>query len=185
MKNAIIAIVAALTLAAGVVGAVLIKHNRLGDAYAQQALRFLIEGEKNPNNDYNRNLHELEIQISSPAERKSFDAICALKKADDDAEKAALAQADANQKNMDQEFDSVAKWTDGAKTVQDMRKGLDSDTTAMDRVKKMLDRQTVLLREANVVIDNYNAERQRFCYEPLKAKIEARSSDTPKACNKK
>ena len=79
MKNAIIAIVAALTLAAGGVGVVLIKHNRLGEAYAKQALRFLIEGEKNMQGDYSRNLHELEVQVSSPAEKKSFDTIVASK----------------------------------------------------------------------------------------------------------
>jgi hypothetical protein len=80
-------IAVAVMVAVGGAFALIKQHNKLGDAYAQQALRFLIEGVPNANNDYNRNLHELEVQVSSPAEKKSFDTIVALKTADDDFEK--------------------------------------------------------------------------------------------------
>jgi hypothetical protein len=163
MRNAIIAIVAALVFSVGVAFVLIKQHNRLGDAYAQQALRFLIEGVPNANNDYNHNLAELEVQVSSPAERRSFDAIRALKKADDDFAEAAHAPAWALRKNADRELDS-------GNMVAYMR-----DT----------DLYIASLKEVMRTDDAYDAERQKVCYEPLKANIEARSSDTPKACNKK
>ena len=180
-KTFIIILVAALALSAGGVWVVMMKHKRLGDAYAKQALRFIIEGEKNKNNDYNRNLHELEVQVSSPAERKSFSAICTLKKADDAFEEVAFAQVDAAQKDYEKEADSIGT-ARSINTVKDAEKELSSDAATSDSMKEKLDRAAVLLKEANKTIDKYNAERQRLCYEPLKMNIEGRSGDIPKEC---
>lgn len=183
MKKLII-IAAAVTVAvAGGVGIVLVK-NRLSDAYAIQALRFLIEGEKNTHGDYLRNLHELEVQVSSPAERKSFDTIVALKTADDDFEKTTLAPSTAIEDDAVKDMDSVGEWNNGsANTVEVALQGLKSDKEVLDRSGEKMDRAKVLMKEEDKAIDAYYKERQRACYEPLKVNLEKRSASTPKGCN--
>ena len=184
MKKLII-IAAVVTVAvAGGVSIVLVK-NRLGDAYSIQALRFLIEGEKNIHGDYLRNLHELEVQVSSPAEKKSFDAIVALKTADDNFEKTTLAPSEAIVNDARKDMFSGADRPDPPKnaTVEFMLQGFKSDMDAVNRAGEKLKRADVLMKEEDKTIDEYYKERQRACYEPLKVSIEKRSASTPKGCN--
>lgn len=183
MKKLII-IAAAVTVAvAGGVSIVLVK-NRLSDAYAIQALRFLIEGEKNMHGDYLRNLHELEVQVSSPAERKSFDAIVALKTADDNFEKTTLAPSEVIENDARKDMDSTGEWANSsANTVEVALQGLKSDKDVLERAGEKLKRADVLMKEEDKTIDEYYKERQRACYEPLKVNIEKRSASTPKGCN--
>ncbi len=184
MKQLIIIIAAAVTVAvAGGVGIVLVK-NRLSDAYAIQALRFLIEGEKNMHGDYLRNLHELEVQVSSPVEKKSFDAIVALKTADDDFEKATLAPSEAIENDARKDMDSTGEWANSsAKTIDVMLQGLKSDKEVLDRAGEKMKRADALQKEEDKAIDEYYRERQRACYEPLKVNLEKRSASIPKGCN--
>jgi hypothetical protein len=180
----LIIIAAVVTVAvAGGVSIVLVK-NRLSDAYAVQALRFLIEGEKNMHGDYLRNLHELEVQVSSPAERKSFDAIVALKTADDNFEKTTLAPSEAIVNDAQKDLDSVVESNNASvNTIEAALQGAKSDISITERAGEKLKRADVLMKEEDKTIDEYYKERQRACYEPLKVNIEKRSAGTPKGCD--
>jgi len=179
-------IAVAVMVAVGGAFALIKQHNKLGDAYAQQALRFLIEGVPNANNDYNRNLHELEVQVSSPAEKKSFDTIVALKTADDDFEKTTFAPSKAIENDAEKDLDSVGEWANSPPntvTVEFMLQGLKSEKEATDRAGEKLKRADVLMKKEENTIDEYYKKRQRACYEPLKVNLEKRSASTPKGCN--
>ena len=63
-----------------------------------------------------------------------------------------------------------------------MLQGLKSDKEAADRAGEKLKQAEVLMKEEHKTIVEYYKERQRLCYEPLKANIEARSGDIPKGC---